>query len=420
MGPAAVPRLTWMSAGATILLTAVVASASGRFTALQNQSVLLSVDLPDRPSVGAALFEQKGCARCHALGDGRTRVGPDLGRVVFFGDVLDLAGAFWNHAPVMRRKMAELKIGRPAITANEAANLVAFLTAFRYYDTLIREAGNPALGRGVFIKKNCAGCHEAALGQTAVGPDLRKYLGRYAPIVFTQALWNHSPAMTAAMQARGIPPPVFKGREMTDLAAYLQVGLSARGSDPVVFEPGSPRRGKDLFASKGCFTCHAVAGVGGQGGPDLGAGGRAMVRSVPEIAGVMWNHSQQMNTEFTRRGIARPIFSGQEMADVIAYLYFVNYANVRGTPSRGAQIFTQKCSTCHTLGRPSVGPDLLAAAGLDRPIGIVAAMWNHATAMEQQSSRRGRSWPRLERGDTADLTAFLINRRASKQGREEP
>jgi cytochrome c2 len=413
------PRL-WAIVAA-ILLTALSASVGSRASVAQAQSaksVLLTVDLPERPAVGATLFDQKGCARCHAIGtEGSARIGPDLGRVTSVGDVLDLAGAFWNHAPVMKQKMAELRVARPTLTADEAANLVAYLTAFRYYETQIREAGNPALGSMVFVKKGCAACHEPGPERKAQGPDLKGYRGRYAPILFTQAMWNHSPAMTKAMQAKGMPPPTFTGREMTDLAAYLQVGLAAGAPDPVVFEPGSPRRGRDLFASKGCKACHAVAGNGGQGGPALGGRGRAMARSVPEIAGMMWNHSQQMNAEFARREVVRPTFSGQEMADVIAYLYFVNYANVRGTPFRGGQIFSQKCASCHTLGRSAIGPDLLAAHGLDQPIGIIASMWNHATAMESQSSRQGRAWPRLERGETADLAAFLISSRA---GAREP
>jgi cytochrome c2 len=377
------------------------------------KSLILSVDLADRPSAGAAVFEEKSCARCHSVGgDSKGRIGPDLGRVVLVGDVLDLAGAFWNHAPVMRQKMADLRISRPTLTADQTANLIGYLTAFRYYETQVREAGNPALGSIVFVKKGCASCHEPGPERRAEGPDLRKYRGRYAPIVFVQAMWNHSPAMTKAMQGKGMPTPALTGREMTDLAAYLQVGLAAGAPDPVVFEPGSPKRGRDLFVSKGCLTCHAIAGDGGKGGPDLGERGRAMTKSVPEIAGMMWNHSQQMTADFARRDVARPSFSGQEMADVIAYLYFVNYANVRGNPFRGNQIFSQKCAACHTLGRAAAGPDLLAAGGLDRPIGIIASMWNHATAMESQASRRGSAWPRLERSETADLAAFLITRRA--------
>ncbi len=102
--------------------------------------------------------------------------------------------------------------------------------------------------------------------------------------------------------------------------------------------------------TKRCIACHAIAGVGGHGGPDLGTRGRELVGSISSIAGLMWNHSQGMTAEFARRGIPRVTFSGQEMADIIAYLYFVNYANVYGAPDRGERIFAEKCSACHTIG----------------------------------------------------------------------
>ena len=44
-------------------------------------------------------------------------VGPDLGRIHFRGTVMDLAGAFWNHAPVMREKMRDLKIQPPQLNS---------------------------------------------------------------------------------------------------------------------------------------------------------------------------------------------------------------------------------------------------------------------------------------------------------------
>lgn len=403
---------------AVVAVLTVLGSAG--VSAAQSGSVLLSVELPHGPGAGAKVFAQKGCIRCHSVAAAGGRIGPDLGRVVFFGSVLDLAGAFWNHAPLMREKMAALKIQRPSVTTEEMADLVAFLTAFRYYETEIREPGNPALGRNVFVKKGCAGCHEGTPGQTTPGPDLQRYRGRYAPIFLAQAMWNHSSAMAAAMQARGVAWPTFTGREMTDLVGYLQAGLATGSPEPTLFDPGSPRRGRVLFASKRCNACHAVAGEGGHVGPDLSAAGRARVRSTPEIAGLMWNHSQPMHAEFARRGIPVVTFSGQEMADIIAYLYFVNYASVRAVPSRGGQIFVQKCSTCHAFGRKGIGPDLAAAPGLDQPIGIIAAMWNHAAGMEQQFRERRLTWPRLEPGDTADLAAFLISRRPASASSVTP
>ncbi|MBI3401572.1 MAG: c-type cytochrome [Acidobacteria bacterium] len=385
----------------------------------QAGSLVLSVELPDGPSAGARLFSQKGCARCHALGGVGPQIGPDLGGTVLLGNVLELTGAFWNHAPVMSAKMQELGIRRPAVTTTEMADLVAYLTAFRYYDNRVRAPGNPVAGRRVFVEKNCAECHEGPASWITPGPNLQKYRGRYAPIFLAQAMWNHSTQMSAQMQTRGMPWPTLTGTQMTDLVAYLQIGSTADAAEPVYFEPGSPRRGQTLFAQKRCGECHAIAGKGGHGGPDLGMRGREMARSVPDLAAMMWNHRQQMHAEFTRRGIPFVTFEGQEMADVVAYLYFVNYARVSGTPERGRAIFARHCSACHTQGEKHVGPDLSTAPGLDTPIGIIAAMWNHATRMEEQVRQRGLTWPRLAAGDTADLTAFLIasHRPASSPGR---
>src|SRR5205814_110529 len=161
-------------------------------------------DLPDNPTAGARLFVDKGCVRCHALGGDETRVGPDLGRIHFRGTITDLAGALWNHSPVMREKMQDLKI----------------------------------------------------------------------------------------------QPPRLDSREMSDLVAYLQSANGGATAERVYFEPGSPRRGRELFAAKRCVDCHAIAGVGGTRGPDLGARGREFVGSISNIDGLMWNHSRGMSAEF--------------------------------------------------------------------------------------------------------------------------
>ncbi len=198
---------------------------------------------------------------------------------------------------------------------------------------------------------------------------------------------------------------------MRDLITYLRTG-GGGASDLLYFEPGNPRRGRELFTSKRCTICHAIAGRGGRVGPDLVNAGRELVRSASEVAALMWNHSQGMTAAFERQGLERASFSGQEMADIIAYLYFVSYAHVRGTPSRGAEVFADRCSTCHSVGKgPGVGPDLAGVPGLDEPLAIITAMWNHATTMEEEMRTRGLPYPRFEPGDAADLTAYLIRSR---------
>ncbi len=379
----------------------------------ESKPVRLSVELPDNPTAGARLFVEKSCVRCHSLGSEPSRIGPDLGRIHLTGTVLDIAGALWTHSPVMREKMQDLKIPAPTMTSREMADIVAFLTAYRYYLTEVGVPGDPAEGHTVFAAKGCAGCHGGGESWEKPGPSLDRYRGRFSPIYLAQVMWNHGPEMAKLMRGRNIPWPRFAGREMGDLLAYLQAGNGGSSAQRVYFEPGSPRRGRELFTAKRCNACHAIAGSGGTGGPDLGTKGRELVGSASAIAGVMWNHGQGMTAEFARRGIPHVKFSGQEMADVIAFLYFVNYANVTASPPRGAQLFSGRCGGCHTVGEGRrVGPDLAAIPGLDDPIAITAAMWNHAPRMEEEARKRGVLWPRFQPGETADLTAFLLSKRA--------
>ena len=403
-----------------MLALAAAAAFVSALAAASDATVPLSIELPDNPTAGARVFVEKNCVRCHGLGASEGRIGPDLGRIRFPGTVLDLAGVFWNHVPVMREKMQDLKIVTPHLDPREMADLVAFLTAYRYYLTEVGQSGSPAGGRTVFEVKRCPKCH-AMSGVTTFdkpGPRLDRYKGQYSAIILAQAMWNHSPEMASVMRGVGMPFPRLNGKEMADLLAYLQAGNVSGSRERVYFEPGSPRRGREVFASKRCTTCHAIAGVGGRGGPDLGTRPQELVGSVSSIAALMWNHSQAMTAEFARRGLPRMTFSGGEMADIIAYLYFVNYANVRAKPDHGGVLFAGKCSPCHTLGDGrQVGPDLQTAAGLTDAVAIMAAMWNHAPAMEQELRKHGFPWPRLEPGDAADLTAFLLSRRAPEMSR---
>jgi cytochrome c2 len=332
--------------------------------------------------------------------------------------VLDIAGAFWNHSPVMREKMQDLKIPAPTMTSREMADLVAFLTAYRYYLTEVGEPASPAAGHAVFVSKGCVRCHGGGDAWDKPGPSLDRYRGRFSPIFLAQAMWNHGPEMAKLMQGQSIPWPRFAGREMGDLLGYLQAGNAGSRSEPVYFEPGNPRRGRELFKAKHCDSCHSVGGQGGQGAQDLGTRRRELIGSVASIAGTLWNHAQGMVTEFARRGITHAKFSGEEMADIIAYLYFVNYADVRGTPARGSVLFDERCSVCHSVsGGSRLGPDLAQALQLNDPIAIIAAMWNHAPRMEEETRKLGVLWPRFQPGDTADLAAFLLARRAQRTTR---
>jgi cytochrome c2 len=372
--------------------------------------------LPENPLEGARLFQQKGCIQCHAIGDQGGAIGPDLSRVYLKGSLLDIAGTLWNHAPRMVEKMQELKISHAPFTSQEMSDLIAFLSAYQYYLSAVGRPGDPMAGEHLFAEKGCARCHALGEDWTKSGPSLSYYQGE-SPIRIAQAMWNHGPQMWQAMRQTGRAPVKFQGEEMLDLLAYIRTG----GTPPQevsYIQPGSPNRGRQLLREKGCLSCHAVRGAGGQVGPDLGRPSGEFVRSVPQLAGLLWNHGPQMWKAMQTREIFLPKFSKEEMADLIAYLYFINYFDRPGDRARGERLFAEKqCSQCHALGGRggTVGPDLARLPGPDSPIALIAQMWNHAPHMDQGMRERNLAWPRFLPGEMADILEYLSRARNSGQ-----
>jgi cytochrome c2 len=105
-----------------------------------------------------------------------------------------------------------------------------------------------------------------------------------------------------------------------------------------------------------------------------------------------------------------PTLTGQEMADLVAFLHTLQYFAEPGNAVRGRETFERKgCAACHgTSARRGTGaPDLTKTLGRASPIEIAAAMWNHGSAMAQEAQARGLPWPNLEGRDLADLVEFL-------------
>ncbi len=356
---------------------------------------------PGDPIRGQRLFVAKRCVRCHAVRGTGGRMGPDLGRTAVNGSFAEIASGLWNHAPVMGERMRELRVGRPLLEGDELADLVAFLYFLHYFD----EPGDPSKGKALFAEKHCIRCHAVGREGGAIGPRLDVIPRGTPPIQIAQALWNHGPEMAGAMRSMGVEPPRFRGSEFLDLVAFLR----AQGKRSTAREfraAGDPQAGRGLFAAKGCARCHAIFGRGGGVGPDLG---RVELRgSVTQLAGTMWNHWPAMSSAMAAMGMVPPAFADDELADVLAYLFFVRYGGPPADAQQGAAVFARRgCAACHgPAGEGGVGPNLDALRGEARER-IVQRMWNHAPRMGERMSARGIAWPRLESGELADLLAFL-------------
>jgi len=169
-----------------------------------------------------------------------------------------------------------------------------------------------------------------------------------------------------------------------------------------------PVAGERLFSAKGCAGCHAVNGVGGKVGPDLGRAARP--RTFFDLAADFWNHVPKMAERMRQAEFARPRLDARETGDLAAYLYTLNYFDRAGTATAGRRLFADKhCADCHSIGGKGggQGPDLGSLGAYASPIAIAAAMWNHAPRMATVMTARGIQRPTFEGSQLLDLIAYL-------------
>ena len=236
-----------------------------------------------------------------------------------------------------------------------------------------------------------------------------------SPLYVAQEIWNHGPVMLESMSRLGLSPPTFGETDLTNLSAYIRQQAGPGLQDRLLLTPGNPNKGRRIFASKGCSTCHGASARGGGGGPDLSR--FPLRRSAEAIAGTMWNHSFAMNDAMRARGIDWPRFENSELADLVAFLYFLRFFDRPGDASRGEEIFANRsCDVCHSPGglqenqTPVVRPDLVGSTVASSPATLVAAMWNHAPVMRRAILQKGKHWPELSGEDLRDLRSYLLLR----------
>jgi mono/diheme cytochrome c family protein len=356
---------------------------------------LVSAQQPSGPAQGALagsmLFGSKGCVRCHAVNGVGGRTGPDLGRARDVRSFAQLGSELWNHLPTMATRMRQLEIAPPRLALWEVEDLTAFLFTAGFFGA----RGDPDRGARLFGAKRCIVCHQVRGTGGVVGPSLDR-LSDGAPIDVAAAMWNHGPAMSRVMAARGIARPTMTGAELTDLIAYIQGTGGSPADRPLYLLAGRPAEGRLRFTDKGCVRCH-VSGGGGLG-PDLA--GRRRDWNLLEFAAAMWNKAPKMMEAMRATGSPVPTLTSEELADLIAYLYALQYFDRAGDAVAGGRLVESKgCLDCHTRSR------LARAAGLTSASAVVAAMWNHAALVPPERLRR--PWPRISASELSDLVAFF-------------
>jgi mono/diheme cytochrome c family protein len=387
-------RLSAMSSRKTLALLAGLVLAGAHPASTQPVELY-----PGDPVAGRRVFVQRDCSRCHAIwGNGGT-LGPDFATAGAGRSLLQLAGLFWNHTPGMIETVRSRGYEWPAFTEEELADIISYI----YYVKLFDPPGDAASGERWFREKRCIDCHSVGTSDDRLPLD--DYAPYIAPISLAQGMWNHGPGMQAQLAEMGISMPIFVAREVADIQAYVRQSSSLRNRKVELLQPPNPNKGRQLFAAKRCTACHGAAGEGTAFGPELRTATRQL--TVSEIAGRLWNHSALMLQAMRARGVSFPDFEGSEMADLIAFLYYLRFYETEGDIQIGERLYVQKgCAACHGRDQASA-PDLADSEAVLSPLGLATAMWEHAPAMFDMAEEEHREWPRFEGDEMRDLSAYL-------------
>jgi len=369
-------------------------------------SLAFSQPLPEDPAKGSRLFVSKGCVRCHALKGEGGMIGPDFGRVDLGNTQLEMAAKLWNHIPSMNVGMERARMIKPNLTGQEFTEISAYLYFLKFFD----EPGDAIRGRSIFNEKGCGSCHSLSGKGKEGEPGLDQFPQNISPVFLAQSIWNHGPVMIAHMVKLGMKWPLFEGTELMDLLEYIK--MNAKGVKETAFiTPGNPKEGKKVFVSKGCMKCHGVRGEGETKAEDLGKRAKTFYKSLTQIASIMWNKGPAVLSKMSQTQMGIPKFTPKEMADLIAFLYFLHYTDEPGNPANGKKIFSEfGCSKCHGLdGKPGewMTIDLSKYQKAPNLMEMVAGIWNHSTGIEKAMREKGISWPRFKKGELADLLEFI-------------
>jgi mono/diheme cytochrome c family protein len=108
--------------------------------------------------------------------------------------------------------------------------------------------------------------------------------------------------------------------------------------------------------------------------------------------------------------ITRPRLDERETADLVGFLFTLNYFDAPGNAEVGRKLFTEKrCVLCHTYRGTGgvVGPTLDHLSQFRSPIYVASAMWNHGPQMAEKMKEKGIERPAFTGNDLRDLIAYL-------------
>ena len=253
--------------------------------------------------------------------------------------------------------------------------------------------GDAERGQALFQSLGCIVCHSLNGVGGHKAPDLARNRDRgFSPCDMVALMWSRAPAMWAAMAQQGPARPALDEQQAADLFILFYAASDFQA-------PGDSKRGRRLFLARRCGQCHGIQSPA-----------RAGIRPVAEwesladpiaLAQPMWNHSGEMARALERSKLPSPLFSAQELTDLLRWL-----RNTRpdlspaGFAPASSQIgrtllVSKGCAKCHrgalTLESQSTRYGLTEFA---------AALWNHPFLTGQQTP--------LSLEETRHLVGYLI------------
>jgi mono/diheme cytochrome c family protein len=341
---------------------------------------------------GQRVFESEGCSQCHAINGKGGHTAPDIGRALDRNFTpAALASTMWNHAPTMWATMEKQNVRRSNLDTQAASDLFAYFYSARFFE----KPGDAGRGKHLFHDKTCDRCHGLTASPVAAAPPVSKWQSLSNPIALTQAMWNHAGSMMAEMQQKKLAWPQLTTQDLADLLVYLR-HLPAKPEGESVFITTSGTRGQELFESKGCKKCHDAGTLLRRASLDS--------RTLTAVAADLWDHAPRMKNP-------PPHFEGEEMRELLSYVWANQFFAVNGNADRGKKVFTAKrCAVCHD-DRSSGAPDLSKRQESANGATMVSVLWRHGPQMLELMRAKNIKWPRFESNEMSDVIAYLNSRK---------
>ncbi len=250
---------------------------------------------PGDAARGKRLFTERRCAHCHGV---TTAVQPSITPAANWTGVSDpiaLVEAMWKHASTMRARLQSEHIPEPHLSGQDLGDILVYIRNLpgRERQPAHSVIAAPGNGEALLRKDGCTECH--VQGYASVADQVRgKGLTDLAA-----AMWNHGLSVNTPER---IQP------DMRAIISYFW-------TQQLFGETGRPERGRKLFETKGCASCHDNAA---SGAPDLRR--RPAGFDAATMISALWRHGPRMLERMQGGGIRWPRFSRSEMQNLISYL----------------------------------------------------------------------------------------------------